>query len=138
MARVIIFGTFDLLHKGHENFFEQAKKYGDELVVVVARDVNVRKVKRRAPVFGENDRLAQVRAHPLVDQAVLGHEHDDRYQIVRELKPDMICIGYDQRVPREFEQGLLDRGITAKIVRLKAYFPEKYKTTKLRKKLRKQ
>ena len=134
MARVIVFGTFDLLHKGHENLFEQAKKYGDELVVVVARDVNVRKVKRRAPVLGENDRLAQVRAHPLVYLAVLGHEHDNRYQIIEELKPDVICIGYDQRVPPNFEQGLLDRGINAKIVKLKAYFPETYKTMKLRKK----
>ena len=40
--KVICFGTFDILHLGHVNFFKQAKSLGDELVVVIARDVNVK------------------------------------------------------------------------------------------------
>ena len=41
----MLFGTFDGLHEGHFDLFRQAKKYGDYLVVVVARDVNVKKIK---------------------------------------------------------------------------------------------
>lgn len=132
MTRVVVFGTFDLLHKGHESLFKQAKKFGDELFVVVARDANVRKGKLQAPVHNENERLANVKQNVHVTYGMLGHEHDNRYQIVQEIKPDVICIGYDQRIPPNFEQGLSDRNITAKIVKLKAYFPQKYKTTKLR------
>ena len=45
----MVFGSFDLVHKGHVNFLKQAKKLGDELIVVVARDDNIEKVKKRKP-----------------------------------------------------------------------------------------
>lgn len=132
MTRVVVFGTFDMLHKGHESLFEQAKKFGDELFVVVARDINVRKGKLRAPVHNENERLASVKENTHVTNATLGHEHDNRYQVIEEIQPDVICIGYDQKTPPNFEQTLFDKNINAKVVKLKAYFPEKWKTTKLR------
>ena len=132
MTRVIVFGTFDLLHKGHCSLFDQAKSHGDELFVVVARDVSVRKGKKREPVENELQRLANVKDNPLVDHAMLGHEHDNRYQVIEEVQTDVICIGYDQKTPPNFEQTLFDKNINAKVVKLKAYFPEKYKTTKLR------
>ena len=134
MTRVVVFGTFDLLHKGHEHLFEQAKAFGNELFVVVARDVTVRKVKSHAPVHNEHERLANVAQNKHVAHALLGHAHDNRYQIIEDIQPDVICIGYDQRVPKEFERTLFEKGITAKVIKLKAYFPKKYKTTILRNK----
>ena len=38
MARVMCFGTFDLLHPGHEDYFRQAREFGDELIVVAWRN----------------------------------------------------------------------------------------------------
>ena len=43
MKKVIVFGTFDILHQGHLDFFRQAKQYGDYLIVAVAHDENVKK-----------------------------------------------------------------------------------------------
>ncbi|MCJ2563189.1 MAG: adenylyltransferase/cytidyltransferase family protein, partial [Candidatus Thermoplasmatota archaeon] len=45
MVRVMASGVFDLLHTGHLHYLEEAKKLGDELIVVVARDSTVRKEK---------------------------------------------------------------------------------------------
>ncbi|HEY4500387.1 MAG TPA: adenylyltransferase/cytidyltransferase family protein, partial [Candidatus Paceibacterota bacterium] len=47
MKRVMVFGTFDILHPGHLYFLRAAKKLGDYLIVSLARDVNVRKIKGR-------------------------------------------------------------------------------------------
>ena len=57
MKKVLIFGTFDGLHLGHLNFFEQAKEYGDYLIVVVARDKTVKRIKNRFPSKNEVERL---------------------------------------------------------------------------------
>ena len=51
MTKVMVFGTFDYLHEGHKDFFRQAKQYGDELVVVVARDETVKQIKGKLQAF---------------------------------------------------------------------------------------
>ena len=38
MKKVMVFGTFDILHEGHINMFEQAKQYGDFLETLFVRD----------------------------------------------------------------------------------------------------
>ncbi|MDG6228904.1 MAG: FAD synthase [Candidatus Thermoplasmatota archaeon] len=87
-------GTFDLLHTGHIYFLREARKLGDELVVVVACDNTVRKLKHE-PVTPENLRVDIIKELRMVDHAVIGKE-DDMYEIVVELNPDIIALGYDQ------------------------------------------
>ena len=58
--KVMVFGTFDIFHPGHEHMLKEAKEYGDELIVVVARDANVKKVKGRLPMHDENQRVFQI------------------------------------------------------------------------------
>lgn len=94
MVRVMATGTFDLLHTGHIYFLKEAKKLGDELVVVVACDKTVRKLKHE-PVTPENLRVDLIKELRMVDHAVIGKE-DDMYKIVVELNPDIIALGYDQ------------------------------------------
>ena len=55
MTTVVATGTFDLLHPGHVLYLERSKTLGDELVVIVARDVNVR--HKPKPVVPEEQRL---------------------------------------------------------------------------------
>jgi len=45
MKTVMTFGTFDIVHPGHIHFLQQAKTYGDRLITIVARDMNVQKFK---------------------------------------------------------------------------------------------
>ena len=64
------FGTFDLLHLGHLNYFQQAKKYGNYLIVVIARD-QTKKDQHKETIFTEQERLELVRNLKMVDEAQL-------------------------------------------------------------------
>lgn len=97
--RVVAFGVFDLLHPGHAAFLRRARRLGDALVVVVARDARVRREKGRAPVFTERERRALVAALRSVDRAVLG-DPAGRWTALRRLKPSVIALGYDQSAAR--------------------------------------
>ena len=135
MKKVLVFGTFDILHKGHLNFFKQAKKFGDFLVVVVARDKNVEKIKGSAPLYDEMLRLREIRKNVLVDKVILGNQ-EDRYLILKQEKPKVICLGYDQGVDEKKLQAKLKeyKLEEAQVIRLEAYKPEKYKSSLLKKK----
>jgi FAD synthetase len=91
--RVMAAGVFDLLHLGHVHYLTEAKKMGDELVVVVATDVMVAKRKHQ-PIIPQEQRLALVAALKPVDSAILGSPVD-QFVTVAAVKPDVIALGYD-------------------------------------------
>ncbi len=128
--KVMVFGTFALLHPGHLYFFRQAKQYGDKLIVVVARDFTVQKIKGFWPKLDERARKEMVGAVKFVDEAVLGDKFD-WYKIILKYKPGVICLGYDQTAPKNFSEELQKRGVAAKIFRLKSYKPKKFKSSKI-------
>lgn len=133
MAKTVMcFGTFDGLHPGHEDYFRQAREHGDRLIVVVARDVTVVDVKGDLPSNNESDRLHAVANHVLVDDALLGHV-DDKYKVIEQYRPEIICLGYDQETFTDtLDIELTRRGLAASIVRCQPYFPETYKSSLLR------
>jgi FAD synthetase len=120
MVKVMATGTFDILHLGHIYFLKEAKKLGDTLAVVVATDSTVRKLKHE-PVNPEQIRLDLIKELKIVDEAYLGHE-EDMYEILKEVKPDIITLGYDQiHDEKTIEKELKKRNIKAKVVRLQKY-----------------
>lgn len=130
----MVFGTFDMIHPGHEDFFAQARALVSEpiLIVSVARDNSVLRVKGVKSRRSEQERLAVLEKHPLVDRAVLGDE-DGYMKHITEEKPDIIALGYDQsgEYVEHLGKDLIDVGLETKIVRLKPYRPEVFKTSKL-------
>ena len=90
----MVFGTFDILHKGHEYVLRKAKEYGDYLIIVLARDKTVLKIKKRKPVYNEKKRLENLRKLKIANKIILGSLKDKYSQIIKE-KPDIICLGYD-------------------------------------------
>ncbi|MCL4308753.1 MAG: FAD synthase [Thermoplasmatales archaeon] len=119
MVRVMATGVFDLLHPGHVYFLTESHKLGDELVVVVARDQTVRRLKHE-PYVPEQIRREMVEALKPVDKAVLGSK-TDIYQTVVELKPDIITLGYNQAWnEQEIERECARRGVPVKVVRIGA------------------
>ena len=117
MVRVMATGVFDLLHPGHLYFLTEARKHGDELVVVVARDQTARRLKHE-PYVPELMRREMVEALKPVDRAVLGST-TDIYATVVDLRPDIIALGYNQRWnEQEVEAECARRGVPAKVVRL--------------------
>jgi len=136
MKKVLIFGTFDGLHPGHLNFFEQARKYGDYLLAVVARDKTVKMIKNRPPSKNETERLAALQKCQLINEARLGYE-DNPYRIIKEIKPDVICLGYDQQAfTEDLPEKLKKMKLATKIYRMKPYQPEKYHSSIARAKRR--
>lgn len=96
---VLASGVFDLLHLGHVRFLEEAKQAGGEnakLVVIIARDSTVEKMKGRKPIMSEDQRCALVESLKVVDKAVLGYEDLDIGEVIGKVKPDVIALGYDQ------------------------------------------
>lgn len=133
MTRVMVFGTFDGLHPGHLNLFKQARKYGDFLVAVVARDKTVKGLKKRLPQLNEKERLKKIKESGLVDKAMLG-ELENHYLPVKKIKPEVICLGYDQKFfVAGLRKELKKMNLSVKVYRLKPYLPKIYHTSKLRK-----
>lgn len=134
MTRIMAFGTFDMIHKGHESLFRQARALAEEpyLIVSVARDSAAARHRGFSPRHHEAERLAQVAAHPLVDEAMLGDEIGYTAHIIA-AKPDIIALGYDQtgEYVDDLEKDLTSAGYGGKVVRLQAFEPETYKTSKL-------
>ena len=122
MTRVLATGTFDILHPGHLRYLEEAKKLGDELWVIVARDVNVK--HKPKPIMPERHRLRMISSLQIVDKAVLG-SRKDIFLPLKKIKPDIIAIGADQNFDvKELEIELKKRGINTKVVRIKKYDPD--------------
>ena len=132
MTTVLCTGTFDMLHAGHLYYFEQAKALGTMLIVVVARDKTVEAERKHKPIMNENDRLKLVQNLKIIDRAILGSE-TDKLQTIEEIKPDIICLGYDQKVDeKNLQNELKKRNLAIKIIRAQPYKPETYKSSKLK------
>jgi FAD synthetase len=157
MKRVMVFGVFDLLHPGHISFLKQAKKIGNFLIVSVARDVNVKKIKGKAPVFDEKKRVERIKQLKLANKVVIGGLKDPWPHIVKE-NPDIIALGYDQEgyitkhLPdtlslsrragetrnmnqeKQLEAQLRKHGLKTKVIRLRSFRPEVFKSSLMKKK----
>lgn len=127
--RIMVFGTFDDLHPGHEYLLSHASSHG-ELWVVVARDANVLKIKNRPPLQTEDVRMKAIADAFPAAHVVLGDGADFMARI-REVKPDLILLGYDQNLP----PGVTEESLGVRTERLDAFEPHIYKSS-LRRELR--
>lgn len=131
--KVIAFGTFDYLHAGHESYLQQAKALGDHLTVVIARDTTVKKIKGSPPDHSERKRLKTIKNLPYVDKVILG-TREDKFKAIRQNKPDIIALGYDQFIFTQQLKGLIIRNkLNTKIIRLEPYKPEINKSSIIKK-----
>lgn len=128
MKKVMVFGTFDILHPGHLHMLKEAKEYGDDLVVIVARDNTVGEVKGHPPTNNEDVRLKNLEKLGIATKVRLGHLND-KHQVISEEKPDIVALGYDQRFFIDELENQLES--TTSIVRLSPYQPAIYKSSKI-------
>ncbi len=136
--RIMVFGTFDGLHPGHLNFFKQAKKIAKNsvLIVSIARDKNVKKIKGTLPLSNEKHRMNLVKKSVLVDKVVLSGLNSYLRHIVKE-RPDIIALGYDQNFyVKNLKKDLQNKGLVVKIVRMKSYKKNIFKNSLLKKRRR--
>jgi FAD synthetase len=128
MKKVLVGGTFNIIHPGHEFFLKKSKSLGDFLVVVIAHDKTVLKNKGRL-IFSAKQRKQLVEGLRYVDKVVIGHE-SDFFRVVKQERPDIICLGYDQKMDEEkLKTKLKNMGLDCKVVRIKKL--KDYSTMKL-------
>jgi len=124
MPRVLLFGTFDFLHIGHIHAMQEARRLGNELIIVVGRDAAVQKLKKRKPIHTEQERKAMVEALSIPECVVLGDTVLGAYRVIGKYKPNIIAIGYDQdALAKDLARFLKQKKNPPKLVRLRAYKP---------------
>jgi FAD synthetase len=132
MKKVMVFGSFDTLHPGHLYFLSEAKKQGDELIVVLARDQTINLLKKKSPRYTEQERKLHLHTTGLPDRIVLG-KLKDRHKVIVEHQPDIICLGYDQHsFDAELEAELRKRGLHPRIMRIGPYKEHIFKSSRLK------
>lgn len=128
--KVLIAGTFEILHPGHIHYMEQAWNMG-RVIAVVSRDLNATKIKGRDIVVPAENRAKVVSGLYYVHKARLGYE-DDMLKVVEEEKPDVVLLGANQPFD---EASLLERlrrrGLESQVARASPYDCDLCSTTKI-------
>jgi len=120
---VLAGGVFDIIHPGHVHTLNAAKALGGVLVVAIATDKTAEKMKKRTPLHNQELRRELVSCLSMVDKAIVGHE-DDIFQTVKEVKPNIIVLGYDQVHQEKFiSDGCKRINLNVEIVRLETPVP---------------
>jgi len=124
--KVLIAGTFDIIHPGHIFLINEAAKMGD-VYVIVATDKNRKLYSGETPVIPEQQRLEVVKSIKNVREARLGRHDNDTLKTVEEINPDIILLGPDQKYDiLTLKRGLKEKGLNhIKVQRLETYY-DKY------------
>ena len=121
---VLAGGVFDIIHPGHINTLNAAKKLGDFLVVVIATDKTAVKMKKREPLHSAQLRQELVSSLTMVDLCIVGDE-EDIFKTVDLVKPQIIALGYDQTHQEEFlKEGCKKINLDVSVARLESPRPE--------------
>ncbi len=94
--KVLIAGTFDILHPGHIFLINEAAKLGD-VYVIVATDKNREVYSGEVPIVPEQQRLEVMKSLKNVKDAKLGRHDNDTLKTVEDINPDIILLGPDQK-----------------------------------------
>ena len=121
---VLAGGVFDIIHPGHIHTLNAAKALGDILVVAIATNKTAQKMKKRPPLHNQELRCELVNSLSMVDVAVIGHEYDI-FETVKDVKPNVIVLGYDQIHQEKFiSDGCKRINLDVNIVRLETPIPD--------------
>lgn len=121
--RVLVAGTFDLIHAGHIYLINEAAKLGD-VYVVVATDKNRELFSGELPIIPQEQRLEVIKSIKNVKDARLGRTDNDTLKTVEEINPDIILLGPDQKYSVDvLKKGLIAKGLEhIEVRRLETYY----------------
>ncbi|MCF7919491.1 MAG: D-glycero-beta-D-manno-heptose 1-phosphate adenylyltransferase [Candidatus Cloacimonetes bacterium] len=124
-------GCFDILHKGHVLYLQEARELGDVLVIGLNSDASVKRIKGNSrPVNSENDRAVVLSALQMVDFVTI-FEEDTPYELIKALQPDILVKGGDWQ-PEEIVGSDIVLARKGKVISLNYYAG--YSTTEIIKK----
>ncbi|MBL4623442.1 MAG: D-glycero-beta-D-manno-heptose 1-phosphate adenylyltransferase [Immundisolibacteraceae bacterium] len=101
LPRPLVFtnGCFDILHRGHIDYLDQARQLGESLIVAVNSDASVKRQNKGEdrPINPLEDRMALLASLESVD-AVVVFDDDTPLAVITEIKPDILVKGGDWAV----------------------------------------
>jgi rfaE bifunctional protein nucleotidyltransferase chain/domain len=109
--KIIVFtnGCFDLIHRGHVEYLNQAKSYGDLLIVGINSDESVKQLKgENRPYINEDDRAYIVSQLLPVDYVYVFNE-DNPYDLIRLVEPDILIKGSDYSLNEIIGRDLVEK-----------------------------
>jgi len=97
---VLTSGSFDILHEGHSMYLEAARRFGDFLIVGLDSDEKIRARKGpHRPAVPEMERLRMVTHQRGVGLVTLKHLHDERWRLIKTIRPDVLVATADTYTP---------------------------------------
>ena len=117
MKRVFVSGCFDNLHPGHLDFLEYAKSRGDFLIVSIASDETIRKLKKREPIIPEYDRWRMIKALKCVNQCFISRGENSNFDFLEYLynfRPNIWVINSEDK--EMFEKKQIAQNLGIKII----------------------
>lgn len=108
MKKVVTYGTFDLLHVGHINLLERAKKLGDYLVVGISTDEFNLKEKNKKCYYSFAERKKIVESLKFVDEVIPENNWDQKKTDAIDHDINVFVIGDDWKGHFDF---LEDQGV---------------------------
>lgn len=122
-------GCFDILHRGHVSYLNEAKSLGDILVIGINTDKSVKRLKGEdRPVNSEADRAFMLLNLKAVDYVFYFEENDNPYELIKKIQPDILVKGGDWPVEQIIGHDIvLSNGGEVKSLR----FEDGYSTTVL-------
>ena len=90
---VMTLGSFDLTHIGHARYLEEAKKYGDILVVGVDSDEKIRQRKGETrPIVPATERMELLAHLKPVDLVTIKHANEPKWDLIKRVNPDTLIV----------------------------------------------
>ncbi len=133
MKVVITFGAFDVVHLWHKHYLSEAKKYGNKLITVVARDITIEKIKWKPPLHKEEKRIFDVKKLGISDIVELWHK-TDILNSIKKYNPDVIALWYDQTsFIHQLSEYLYKNKLRTTVITIWPYREDIYKSSKIKK-----
>ena len=96
MKRVMVNGTFDILHRGHLELLRYAKQQGDQLLVAIDSDRRVKELKGESrPINTQEDRRLMLSSLKFVDIVLIFDSKEELLQMTKDYAPDVYVKGSD-------------------------------------------
>jgi rfaE bifunctional protein nucleotidyltransferase chain/domain len=105
LKAVLTSGSFDIIHEGHSMYLEAARRFGDFLIVGLDSDekIQARKGPHR-PAVPQMERLRMVTHQRGVGLVTLKHLHDERWRLIKAVRPDVLVATEETYTPREIAE----------------------------------
>jgi rfaE bifunctional protein nucleotidyltransferase chain/domain len=99
--KIVVNGSFDILHRGHIELLKHAKSLGNYLLVCIDTDSRIKELKGdQRPINSQSDRQLLLESMDCVDKVVLFNSEKELEDILEQYQPDIMVKGSDYKDKR--------------------------------------